>query len=131
MAIVQDWARYPNFKKAEFDCKETGENAMQAEFMEKLQALRSAFGKSMPVTSGYRSPKHPVEMAKGQPGTHSLGMAADIAVTGQDAYRLLALAIDLGFTGVGVSQRAGKARFIHLDACASSGGIVRPMIWSY
>lgn len=131
MAKVTDWGRYPNFTEAEFDCKATGENAMQDEFMEKLQALRAAFGKPMTITSGYRSPRHPVEKEKNQPGTHSMGIAADIAVAGTDAYRLVALAIELGFTGIGVSQRAGKARFIHLDIGTSGFGMVRPVIWSY
>ena len=32
------WEEYPNFTYAEFNCKHTGENNMQHEFMEKLQA---------------------------------------------------------------------------------------------
>lgn len=24
-----DWSKYPNFSKSEFDCRDTGENAMQ------------------------------------------------------------------------------------------------------
>lgn len=37
--MINDWSKYPNFKQSEFDCKETGENDMQPEFMDKLQAL--------------------------------------------------------------------------------------------
>lgn len=54
---MMDWSKYPNFSKREFDCKETGENEVQARFMDKLQALRTEYGKPMVITSGYRSPQ--------------------------------------------------------------------------
>lgn len=61
-----DWSKYPNFSKREFDCKETGENRMTVEFMDKLQELRTRYGKPMRITSGYRSPQHSIEAAKAQ-----------------------------------------------------------------
>ena len=45
---------YPNFSKAEFDCKHTGKNEMKHSFMSKLQALRTAYGKPMIISSGLR-----------------------------------------------------------------------------
>lgn len=120
-----DWTKYPNFTKSEFDCKQTGENRMSVEFMDKLQALRIKFGKPMVITSGYRSPRHSIEAAKSQPGTHAQGIACDVGVQGMDAYLLIELAMDLGFTGIGVSQKAGGARFVHLDIAP------RIAIWSY
>ena len=110
-----DWSKYPNFTKEEFDCKETGENLMQAGFMDKLQELRTLYGKPIIITSGYRSPKHSIEARKQQPGMHSTGLACDIGCNGQDAYAILKLATALGFTGIGISQKAGLPRFIHLD----------------
>lgn len=130
MSLVADWAIYPNFSKREFDCKATGENRMQASFMERLQQLRTAYGKPMPISSGYRSPKHPIEAKKPRPGAHSTGYACDVAVQGVDAVRLLTLALTLGFTGIGVQQKGG-GRFIHLDTHPDAAHISRPAIWSY
>lgn len=118
-----DWAEYPSFKSAEFRCRHCGKEQMQPAFMERLQSLRNEFG-PMVITSGWRCPDHPVEKAKAHPGMHSTGMAADVAVQGADAVRLLRLALGLGFTGVGVQQK-GAGRFIHLDLRAV------PAIWSY
>ena len=126
MAINKiNWDKYPNFSEAEFRCRETGENEMQAEFMDKLQALRVRYGKPMRITSGYRSPRHSIEARKAEPGTHAQGIACDIGVKGADALLLVKLALDMGFTGIGVSQKSGGARFIHLDIAP------RIAIWSY
>lgn len=130
MSIATDWGLYPNFSKREFDCSQTGENQMRADFMALLQELRTAYGKPMTVSSGYRSPRHSIEAKKASPGVHASGYACDIAVQGGDAYRVLKLALELGFTGVGVQQKGG-GRFLHLDTHPSSGRIVRPMVWSY
>lgn len=120
-----DWSKYQNFSKREFDCRETGENRMSAEFMDKLQALRIRYGKPMRITSGYRSPRHSIEAAKANPGTHAQGIACDVGVQGADALLLVKLALDMGFTGIGVSQKSTGARFIHLDIAP------RMAIWSY
>lgn len=57
-------------------------------------------------------------------GTHSRGIAVDIAISGADALRLLDLALELGFTGVGVQQK-GEGRFLHLDTRDTLA------LWSY
>jgi len=110
-----NWSDYPNFSKAEFDCKHTGKNEMQPDFMAKLQAMRTEAGFAFRVTSGYRDPTHPQEAKKAAPGWHSKGRAVDIACDATTAHRLLVLACKHGFTGIGLSQREGKPRFIHLD----------------
>jgi uncharacterized protein YcbK (DUF882 family) len=104
-----DWSKYANFDEAEFRCTQTGECRMQADFMRRLQALRS------------------IEASKAQPGVHTRGIACDIAVSGREAYDVLALALKHGFTGIGVAQK-GSGRFLHLDTF--TGG-PRPNIWSY
>ena len=128
------WHRYPNFSKREFDCKATGNNEMDHDFMERLQKLRSAVGRPMRISSGYRDPSHPIEARKVIPGAHSTGKACDIACLGVDAYQIVALAHQFGFTGIGVQQK-GDERFIHLDTLtpseASELGVNRPWIWSY
>jgi uncharacterized protein YcbK (DUF882 family) len=127
---VIDWRDYPNFAAHEFACRHTGKNGMQAGFMERLQKLRTAYGKPMRVTSGYRDKTHPIEAEKSVYGAHTDGRAADIAVAGEDALRLIRLALDLGFTGIGVQQR-GISRFIHLDDLPAGSRLPRPAIWSY
>ena len=120
-----DWSRYPNFTREEFTCRcGCGRNEMKPEFLERFQALRSVYGKPMVVPSGYRCQQHPVEAAKAQPGMHTMGLAADVGISGAEAVTLLRLALDAGFKGIGVNQK-GDGRFLHLDLRES------PTIWSY
>lgn len=125
-----DWSLYPNFSKAEFDCKHTGRNEMQPEFLAKLQWLRNALGFPLIISSGYRDPTHPVEARKSRPGQHSQGIACDIlAMDGATAFKIVEKALEIGFTGVGIAQdsrRSRAARFVHLDIRTST-----PVIWSY
>jgi zinc D-Ala-D-Ala carboxypeptidase len=122
-----NWNDYPNFSESEFNCTHCGENHMKAGFLERLQKLRTKRGKAMRVTSGYRCPEHPIEARKSKPGAHASGQAADIGCTGQEAYEIMKLAFELGFTGIGVSQK-GSTRFVHLDDIEESP---RPNVWSY
>ena len=125
-----NWQDYPNFTKEEFDCQHTGENAMQPDFMQRLQALRTEYGKPMIITSGYRSTEHPIEAAKQTIGPHTTGRACDVSVSGENALLLLSLAVKHGFTGIGVKQK-GSRRFLHLDDLTIADGYARPTIWSY
>ena len=122
-----NWSDYPNFSAKEFDCQHCGANEMKPEFMAKLQALRTAYGAPMRITSGYRCPQHPIEAKKASPGAHASGLACDIGVQGADAHRLLRMALEAGFTGLGVQQK-GSGRFLHLDTLE---GELRPTVWSY
>ena len=125
-----DWSKYPNFTEAEFNCRNTGKNEMRPEFMEKLQALRTEYGKPMTITSGYRHPSHPVERSTTASGEHTTGMACDVAVQGADAYRIIQLAIKHGFTRIGVQQK-GSGRFIHLGLSGVGSRFPSPTVWSY
>jgi uncharacterized protein YcbK (DUF882 family) len=124
-----NWQDYPNFAEHEFRCRHTGECRMNPEFMARLQRLRDAYGKPMTITSGFRHRTHPVEARKASPGAHALGRAADVAVVGGDAIRLIVLAAECGFTGIGVQQK-GEGRFIHIDDVPGNV-LPRPAIWSY
>ena len=121
------WENYSNFSEKEFACTFTGRCFMNEYFMDKLQELRTAYGRPLIITSGFRDPKHPVEDAKSKPGVHTRGLAVDIACDGQEAYKILKLAINLGFKGIGIRQK-GKGRFLHLDTYEQDP---RPNIWSY
>lgn len=123
-----DWKKFPNFSAREFTCSHCGAEGIQESHLERLQALRTEYGKSMRITSGYRCPQHPIEAKKTSPGAHALGLASDVAVEGNEAYEILRLAFKHGFTGIGVQQK-GSGRFIHLDN--RSGQLPTPAVWSY
>ena len=124
--------RWPNFSFAEMACRETGECFLDGALMDALQRVRAICG-PMTVTSGYRSPRHSKEAAKGRSGgPHTLGKAADIRCAGTQAFEILHTALDEGFTGIGIDQR-GEDRFLHLDVITHLDDFpaVRPTIWSY
>ena len=127
---MMDWNLSTYFTQYEFKCSHTGECDMDPDFISKLNELRTAFGKPMRITSGYRHVSHPIERKKTTPGAHTTGQAADIAVSREDAFHLLSLALSKGFTGIGIQQK-GSGRFIHLDTLENSPERPRPTIWSY
>lgn len=121
-----NWADYPNFSKAEFDCKHTGHNNMQPEFMAKLQGFRTAYGKPITITSGFRHPRHPIEARKTHSkGEHTQGNCCDIAcTTGAERFALVKLALEHGFTRIGIAKT-----FLHLGI--GGGGLPQNVIWDY
>lgn len=122
-----NWTDYsPEFTEAEFRCKHTGRCEMQPVFMRRLHHLRGVYGKPMRITSGFRDSSHPKERGKALPGEHTTGRAADVAVQGVDALRVIQLALGLGFTRIGVQQK-GEGRFIHLGDSPD----FPPGLWSY
>ena len=120
---------YPHFSNKELQCRcGCKVNLMDDAFMQRLEALRTTWSQSMPVSSAYRCANHPVEKSKARPGTHNSGRAVDILIAGKEAYQLIQLAMAMGFTGVGISQKGDYAsRFIHLDITNNN----RPAVWSY
>lgn len=128
--MKMDWNTSTYFSMHEFKCSHTGQCDMNPEFIDKLNDLRLSFGKPMKITSGYRHTSHPIEAKKKTPGAHTTGQAADIAVSREDAFHLLSLALTKGFTGVGIQQK-GSGRFIHLDTLQNTEERPRPTIWSY
>jgi zinc D-Ala-D-Ala carboxypeptidase len=124
-SMTSDW-RWASFTREEMRCKHSGKNGMRPETMDRLQNLRTSYGKPMKITSGYRDATHPIEAGKATPGAHASGQAVDIAVgPGEDVYELVRLALFHGFTGIGISQRTGQPRFVHLD------DLPRKAVWSY
>ena len=90
-----DWSKYPNFSEDEFRCSHTGKCEIEPAFMDKMQSLRTKYGKPMTITSGYRHETHPIEAKKERAGMHTKGIAADIACNGQEAYHIMKLAFRL------------------------------------
>ena len=110
------------FNIEEFACKETGENEIKEELIHCLDMLREKCGFPFVITSGYRSPSHPIEAAKAEPGTHTQGIAADIQVSdGVQRLSVVSNAIALGFSGIGVAKH-----FVHVDIRTTT-----PVMWTY
>jgi len=123
--MLADWKQYPNFTKAEFDCSFSGKNLMTHEFMIKLQALRTEYGKSMTITSGYRDITHPIEAKKAKGGEHTHGNCADIACADSSTrYKLVSMALRHGFTRIGVAKG-----FIHVGIGAAD--LPNYVMWDY
>lgn len=116
----EDGFRY--FTRKEFVCSHSGEEEMEDAFIHRLDHLRYVCDFPFVITSGYRSTEHPVERHKPNPGTHCLGVAADISIRGGVQRRkIVSIALKMGFTGVGVAKT-----FIHVDDRTTE-----PMLWSY
>lgn len=122
----------PNFKKAELECKCGCGMLPDQDFMDLVQQLRERVGIPLSVTSAARCPSHNSKVSgTGLNGPHTTGRAIDLGVRGQDAWKVLKVAMDVGvFSGIGVSQK-GSARFIHLDDLLTNEGRLRPTVWSY
>lgn len=111
-------------------CPHCGDRGMNTSFLERLDKIREEYGQPMIVSSGYRcSHYNQIISTTGHNGPHTTGRAVDIKVKGDDAVKLLRIAINHGVTGVGVSQKGPhNARFLHFDDITRG---LRPWIWSY
>ena len=124
-------ARWKNFELSEFSCSHCGKNEINESLIDVLQRIRAQVGFGMPISSGYRCGKHPVETRKAKPGSHASGLAADVSVSHKQAFDVLKAALrDPEVTGIGISQK-GKNRFIHIDIAPEIEGRPRPHLWSY
>lgn len=103
------------------------------EFLDRLQALRTALGFPLTITSYYRSPAYnAAHSGTGETGPHTTGMAVDIQCSGGRAFKINEAAARFEFTGIGWQQKGPHAkRFIHLDTLDNSDRHPRPWIWSY
>lgn len=123
---------WQHFRAEEFACKcGCGLNLIDHQFVTELDDLRHSLGFALPITSGYRCPRHNAKVSStGLTGPHTTGRAADIAVSHGRAYEVLQAALMLKFTGIGINQK-GASRFIHLDNLPNAPGQPRATIWSY
>ena len=124
------WRWDPYFSIKEFTCRGSNECNMNPDFMDLLVSLRKLYDAPLFVSSGYRSPTYNKTVSTtGENGPHTTGQAVDFIIEGVPAYKLLRIAFQLGFTGIGVSQK-GTSRFVHLDNLLQPG-YPRPRVWSY
>jgi len=131
MAIV-DHGQFFSREELQCRCGECGYLCkMDEAFMLYLGELREKFNKPLYLSSGFRCHAHnrKVSSSGSSNGPHTTGKAADILIAKQDGYEILKLALELGFSGIGINQK-GAGRFIHLDTLTRHEGF-RPTIWSY
>ena len=120
-----------HFTLDELKCKHCGKYVVNTEFANRLEALRKVYDKPMIISSWYRCPEHNANVSStGKTGPHTTGRAVDVLVSGSDCLKLIEIALGLGFTGFGISQK-GSTRFLHLDDLENGAGQPRPWIWSY
>jgi zinc D-Ala-D-Ala carboxypeptidase len=131
---IQPGWRWPHVDPAkEWACKGSGRIVVVEQFLDKFEKLRQMWGAPLIINSGYRSPAHNATVSEtGSNGPHTTGRAVDIRIYGEHAFAVVHLALQLGFTGVGISQKGDQAkRFVHLDDLHRTDGYPRPTIWSY
>ncbi len=123
--------RWPNFSRNEMACQCDCGAVPDPVFMDMLQNLRQDCGFGLKITSGARCPDHNDRVSgTGRDGPHTTGLAVDIGISGHRSHRLIAAAVERGFTGICVKQKGDHAgRFVHLDTLPESQK--RPWIWSY
>lgn len=126
--VIEDW-NYQHFTREEMECHCGCGGVPTHEFMMCLEKLREHYAKPIVISSGYRCMKQNIKVGGVQDSAHTRGLAADIKISGKEAYNLLHCAMELGFTGIGISQNGlPTKRFIHLDIVT---GMMRPWLWSY
>ena len=100
--------------------------------MELLQSIRTEYNRPIFISSGFRSVKHPVEQEKDKPGEHTYGMAVDILCHGDNAVKLMKLALDRDIKRIGVHQKGNaNGRFIHLGIADKFNLAFPVAIWTY
>ncbi|WP_444958104.1 D-Ala-D-Ala carboxypeptidase family metallohydrolase [Microbulbifer sp. ZKSA002] len=119
------------FTEAELSCRCCGKNNFKDKTLRRLVRVRELYGNPMIVNSGYRCPAQNTRLNATM--THATGQAVDVSVALSGAHKLLNIALEEGFTGIGVKQKGSiKKRFIHLDDLDSiPGKCIRPTVWSY
>ena len=108
---ASEW-RWPSFSPREIACKGTGKVLINADALDKLQALRASLGKPLILTSAYRSPEHNRAVGGAKNSQHMKGIAFDVRMDNQDPDAFEQAARAAGFTGVGYYVKSG---FMHID----------------
>ncbi len=114
------------FKLSEFDSPDmvgSGE-AMDKEFLSKLDQARSLADTPFKITSGIRSEAHNLKVGGVSNSSHLLGYAADIACNNSILrHKILTSLIEVGFNRIGIADT-----FIHVD---NDPAKPENVIWTY
>lgn len=111
----------PHFQVREFACKDGTDTVLISdELVTLLEKIRIAFDSPITIICGYRSVEYDKQLGGNGEGYHTKGMAADIAVSGENpatvAYYAQSL---LGSKGGIVCVCDPKSGYVHLDVRAS------------
>jgi len=103
-----------NFHLSEFTCKcgRCKSQLVGTKLVRLLQELRVRMGVPLSITSAYRCPTHNRNVGGASQSRHVEGDAVDISIANLDWQKLVRVAKEVGFTGIGYGQDRG---FIHLD----------------
>ena len=94
-----------NFKSTEFDCHGSGccsSTLVDENLVKYLQKIRSHFGKSVHINSGYRCKTHNAAVGGASASNHMDGEAADIRIDGVTPLEVAQYAEHIGMLGIGV-----------------------------
>lgn len=123
-------SKWTNFTNEELNCSHCGKpntSPLFSIFMDRVQALRTWYGKPMKVTSAYRCPEHPIEAAKENGAGEHSRCSIDFQIPVEDRHKVVAKAFEMNFKGIGFNLKGPQhKRFIHLDDRQTI-----PVIWSY
>jgi uncharacterized protein YcbK (DUF882 family) len=107
-----------HFRPDEFACPHCGVHLIRPVLLFRLELLRKAIGKPLPIVSGYRCPEHNRAVGGAPDSQHMYGSAVDIPL----GLVTVNQAAQAGFIGIGTQH--GTVR--HLDI--RDGTVAR---WSY
>ncbi|MDL2264284.1 D-Ala-D-Ala carboxypeptidase family metallohydrolase [Synergistaceae bacterium OttesenSCG-928-I11] len=103
----------PHFLLREFQCRCCGCVKLSPRLLERLEALREAWGHPVVVTSGYRCAAHNGKVGGAARSLHMAGLAADVAVPQDEQAHVEGIARALGFVEI---LPGGRRNYLHL-AC--------------
>ena len=93
------------FSRNEYACKcGCNQGFMNSNLTNLLDQLRHYYNKPIYLSSAYRCNNHSAERTKPRPGKHNEGIAVDIKCHGKEALKIMKLALEIGFTVIGVRQ---------------------------
>ena len=123
---MTDFDLYPNFSAHEFASPDEPGSGyrMHAEFMARLQSVRSRCDFPFEINSGYRT-AYWNQVVGGAPNSaHLRGRAADIVCTNSGRrFEIIDGALALGFRRIGIART-----FIHLD---DDPALPKRVLWLY
>ncbi|MBQ1413987.1 MAG: peptidoglycan-binding protein [Clostridia bacterium] len=114
-----------HFAVREFRCADGTDTVLiDDELVKQLERIRAHFGKSVKISSAYRTAAHQAKVGKSKNSYHVKGQAADIIITGVSPHRVAQAAEALGIDGVGCYD---NRTFTHIDTRPAS----KRAFWHY
>lgn len=131
--IKTDWEFFsPHELKCKCGACDSVGYEMNPWFMEKAVNVRRRFDRPMIVTSAIRCALYNASLTQKSNGEHVQGEALDILASGSDAYDLIMLCKEEGFTRFGLKQHdMFETRFIHIGGAVNNPHFISNVFWTY